>query len=198
MPDSRTAVIEQIRRQVDEIHNPLRTETKVKGRYEEIFKRCLVNKRISVDYEPFSVFLGHSWRNGNPAIYTPDFILTMKIEGKQILMEPHWFKMDGNPEEFSNVFKRLSLFRHVVPNRYHIVLASNLRPSELRSRLAESPQNCFDEYWELERGTDRETRQGIDRKLNDLLARSIKSEQKALQPIAQDPILVQTAVPIRV
>lgn len=95
---------------------------------------CIVHaqkNRIAFEYEPKRFYLSPWIR------YTPDFILNLRHNQKEIVLEPHAI-MD--PEDF----QKFSLFRRLYGNEYFLILLVH------NDDIPFVSEDAFDDIWPIE------------------------------------------------
>ncbi len=125
----------------------LTRETRVKSRYEEVFRTCLLEADISSSYEPFRFYL-HKYSEGKEITYTPDFVTELTVNGKTVLLEPHPMRSMPRGQIVRDLSKFHS-FMELAGKQYHLVLASDLPPGMLKQYVHFQGNRFFSEYWQI-------------------------------------------------
>jgi predicted nuclease of restriction endonuclease-like RecB superfamily len=141
-------------------------DTKVKNQEEEAVKMALLDSGINSYYEygEFALPKNHA--------YLPDFITELRVNGKQVILEPH-----GNVT--GKYLAKLNDFRNIYG--FYVVIFLTRDPKRNISNGV-NPKNYVDEFWSMPNLTNRNgdfkvATDIIKEKINFLIEKGKKSEE---------------------
>ncbi len=134
----------------------LRANTKVANSSEQIMKDSLLLSGITAYYEPHT-FIASNLFNA----YLPDFVTSMTIDGKPVIIERHGKCSEGELKKFNDMRKLYGF--------YMVVISS--KPAQM------DVHRYVDEYWFIENGSvhgkgEKKEQMEIDEFVEDIFMRS--------------------------
>lgn len=118
--------------------------TEVKSDYERAFKECLIDRGVRTGYEP--VMLTIDTKPDKWGLYLPDFITSITVADKQVVLEPHPMLWMCSTRTKMDVLK-FKAFKQRYGDTFFFVVASDLSAPELQCKAGLCTSEFSDEYW---------------------------------------------------